>query len=204
MPRRSNERGQAAVEALLMLPLLTVLLWAVTDIGAMQFSAQRTTQVSRHAAMAAALGQPVATLRAPAGMDVEGSAQRWLGSSVAGGGALQDEWFGAAMRMLSVQVRSLPPPGNVMFGLPVSRHLSVAAGAGYAHGDADAQRRIGASSTGWLQASRTSQAEAGRMQRTVSRAEAPWGRPALSRDWLSAWGDVLPGDRLGRRMEVGR
>lgn len=204
MPRRSNERGQAAVEALLMLPLLTVLLWAVTDIGAMQFSAQRTTQVSRQAAMAAALGQPVATLRVPAGMDVEGSAQRWLGSSAAGGGALQDEWFGAAIRMLSVQVRSLPPPGNVMFGLPVSRHLSVAFGAGYAHGDADAQRRIGASSTGWLQASRTSQAEAGRMQRTVSRAEAPWGRPALSRDWLSAWGDVLPGDRLGRRMEVGR
>lgn len=204
MPRGSNEQGQAVVEALLMLQFLTVLLWAVSDIGAMQFSAQRTIQVSRQAAMAAALGQPVATLRAPARMDVEGSVQRWLAFSVAGGGALQDEWFGAAMRLLSVQVRSLPPPGNVMFGLPVSRHLSVADGAGYAHGDADAQRRIGASPTGWLQASRTSQAEAARMQRPVSQAEAPWGRPALSRDWLSAWGDVLPGDRLGGRAEGGK
>ena len=78
MQRGSNEQGQAMVEGLLMLPFLTVLLWAVLDIGAMQFSAQRTTQVSRQAAMAAALGQPVATLRAPARMDVEGSAQRWL------------------------------------------------------------------------------------------------------------------------------
>ncbi len=53
MQRGSKEQGQAVVEALLILPLLTVLLWAVSDIGAMQFSAQRTTQVSRQAAMAA-------------------------------------------------------------------------------------------------------------------------------------------------------
>ncbi|PTW97637.1 pilus assembly protein TadE [Achromobacter mucicolens] len=204
MKRGSNEHGQAVVEALLMLPLMAVLLWAVSDIGAMQFSAQRTTQVSRQAVMASALGQPAATLRAPARMDLEGSAQSWPGFSGAGVRALQDEWFGGAMRLLSVQVRSLPPAVNVMFGLPVSRQLSVASGAGYAHGDADAQRRIGASPTGWLQSSRTSLAEARRMQRFVNRAEAPWGRPALSRDWLSAWGDVVPGDRLGKRAEGGR
>lgn len=199
----SREQGQAVVEALLMLPLMAVLLWAVSDIGAMQFSAQRATQASRQAVMAAALGQPVSTLRAPWGMDLAGEAQTGAGSATPGA-ALQDEWFEGAMQMLSVRVRSLPAPGNALFGLPVSRHMSVASGAGYAHGDADAQRRVGASSTGWLQAGRTSLAEAGRMQPHVGRAEAPWGRPALSRDWLSAWGDVVPGDRLGRRAEAGK
>ncbi|MFJ3463316.1 TadE/TadG family type IV pilus assembly protein [Achromobacter spanius] len=201
--RGANERGQAVVEALLMLPLMAVLLWAVSDIGAMQFSAQRTTQAGRQAVMAAALGQPVATLRAPQGMDLAGTAQRWPGSVVAGA-SLQDEWFGAAMQLLSVQTLTLPRPGNAMFALPISRHLSVAGGAGYAHSDADAQRRVGTSATGWLQASRTSRAEAGRMQRQVGKVEAPWGRPTMSLDWLSAWGDVLPNDRLGKRAEDGR
>ncbi|WP_312432359.1 pilus assembly protein [Achromobacter sp.] len=184
-----------------MLPLMAVLLWAVSDIGAMQFSAQRTTQASRQAVMAAALGQPVATLRAPAGMDLHGAVRNWPGTVVVGAGALQNEWFGAAMQLTSVQTRSLPSPGNALFGLPISRQISVASGAGYAHGDTDAQRRVGASPTGWLQASRTSLAEAERMQRQVSKVEAPWGRPKLSRDWLSAWGDVVPNDRLGKRAE---
>ena len=200
MKRGSNERGQAVVEALLMLPLMAVLLWAVSDIGVMQFSAQRTTQASRQAVMAAALGQPLATLRAPAGMDLASTDQAWPGA-VAAGGALQDEWFGAAMNLLSVNVRALPRPGNAMFGLPIQRHISVASGAGYAHDDADAQRRVGASPTGWLQASRTSLAEAERMRRQVNKVEAPWGRPTLSPDWLSAWGDVVPDERLGKRAE---
>lgn len=199
--RGSNEHGQAVVEALLILPLLAVLLWAVSDIGAMQFSAQRTTQASRQAVMAAALGQPMATLRAPSGMGLTGAAQTWSGSAVYGPAALQNEWFGGAMQMMSVQTRLLPRPENAMFGLPISRHISVASGAGYAHGDADAQRRVGASDTGWLQAGRSSLTEAGRMQRQVSKVEAPWGRPMLSRDWLSAWGDVVPKDRLGKRAE---
>lgn len=203
MTRTASEQGQAVVEALLMVPLMAVLLWAVSDIGALQFSAQRTTQASRQAVMAAALGQPLATLRAPVGMDLAGTAQAWPGA-VAAGGALQDEWFGAAMNLLSVNVRALPRPGNAMFGLPIQRHISVASGAGYAHGDADAQRRVGESPTGWLQASRASMAEAARMQRHVGGADAPWGRPALSRDWLSAWGDVVPNDRLGKRVEDGR
>lgn len=199
--RGSNERGQAVVEALLMLPLMAVLLWAVSDIGLMQFSAQRTTQASRQAVMAAALGQPVATLRAPLGMDLDSAARSRPGTAVAGPAALQNEWFGGAMQLLSVQARLLPPPGNALFGLPISRHISVASGAGYAHDDADAQRRVGASPTGWLQASRTSLAEAERMQREVNKVEAPWGRPTSSRDWLAAWNDVVPNERLGKRAE---
>lgn len=201
MRRGSNERGQAVVEALLMLPLMAVLLWAVSDIGVMQFSAQRTTQASRQAVMAAALGQPVATLRAPLGMELAGAARSWPETAVGDAAALQNEWVGGAMQLLSVQTRSLPLPGNALFGLPISRHVSVASGAGYAHGDADAQRRVGASSTGWLQASRTSLAEAERMQRQVNKVEAPWGRPMLSQDWLSAWGDVVPNERLVKRAE---
>ena len=204
MKRRSSQLGQAVIEALLMLPLMALLLWAVSDIGALQFSAQRTTQASRQAVMAAALGQPVGLLRAPAGTDLTGAVQAFPGPAAGIGGALQDEWFGAPQKLLSVEVRSLPRAGKAMFEVPISRRISVASGAGYAHGDADAQRRVGASPTGWLQASRVSLAEAGRMQPYVDRVEAPWGRSRLSRDWLSPWADVVPADRLAPRVEGGR
>lgn len=153
MKRGSSQFGQAVIEALLMLPLMAVLLWAVSDIGALQFSAQRTTQASRQAVMATALGQPVGSLRAPAGTELSGTVQTFPGAAMKSGAGLQDEWFGAAMNLLSVEVRSLPRGGKSMFDVPISRHISVASGAGYAHGDADAQRRVGASTTGWLQAS---------------------------------------------------
>ena len=201
MKRRASQVGQAVIEAVLTLPLMALLLWAVSDIGALQFSAQRTTQASRQAVMAAALGQPVGSLRAPAGMDLTGAVQTFPGSAAKSGGVLQDEWFGAPQKLLSVEVRSQLRAGKAMFDVPISRHISVASGAGYAHGDADAQRRVGTSPTGWLQASRDSLAEAGRMQRYVDRVEAPWGRPSLSRDWLSPWADVVPNDRLVKRAE---
>jgi hypothetical protein len=202
--RGRSQLGQAVIEALLMLPLMAVLLWAVSGIGALQFSAQRTTQVSRQAVMAAALGQPVASLRAPAGTELSGEVQKFPGAAVESGAALQDEWFGAAMSLLSVKVRSLPRGSKSVLDVPILRHISVASGAGYAHGDADGQHRVGASTTGWLQASQGSLAEAGRMQGYVDRVEAPWGRPSLSRDWLSPWADVVPNDRLGKHTEAGQ
>lgn len=204
MKIRTRQDGQAVIEALLMLPLMAGLLWAVSGIGALQFSAQRATQASRQAVMAAARGQPATLWRAPDGMDVARGAQVLAGVASPRAATLQDEWFGQGMKMLSAETRSRPRAGDATFGLPIVRHISVASGAGHAHGDADAQRRVAGSATGWLQASRTSTSEAGRMQGYVDRADRPWGRPSLSLDWLSAWGDVVPADRLAKRSEEGR
>lgn len=199
-----RQRGQAVIEALLMLPLMALLLWATSGIGSLQFSAQQTTQVGRTAAMSAARGQPLPSLRAPAGMDLSGAVQTLSGTTPPQMAALQGEWLGGAMTLLSVEARAQPKRMDPLIGLSISRRLSVASGAGYAHGDADAQRRVGASSTGWLQAGQTSLSEAARMQRPVERTDGPWGRPKLSLDWLSHWADVVPADRLAKRGESRR
>lgn len=201
---RVRQHGQAVIEALLMLPLMALLLWAVSGIGLLQFSAQQTTQVSRQAVMSGALGQPLVLLRAPVGMELSGSAEVLRGAAPARASGLQDEWFGKAMKLLSVEARMQPRRADPLLGLPVVRRISVASGAGYAHGDADAQRRVGAAPTSWLQAARHSLSEAARMQGPVERVDGPWGRPRLSLDWLSPWADVLPADRLGKREGPGR
>lgn len=199
-----GQKGQAVIEALLMLPLLALLLWAVAGIGKLQLAAQQATQASRKAVMAGALGQPLATLRAPAGMDLSSDANGLSGVATPRAAALQDEWFGAALTMLSVEVRSQPLVSDPSAWPLVARRISVATGAGYAPGDADAQRRVGQSRTGWRQAAQDSLSAASSMRRPVDRVDGAWGRPGLSLDWLSAWADVVPTDRLGKGKEQNR
>lgn len=199
-----RQQGQAVVEALLMLPLMVLLLWAVAGIGSLQFSAQQTTQASRKAVMSGALGKPLQELRPPAGMGLSSDAIALPGGATQRVSALQDEWFGAGLHMLSVEVRTQPRAGDPSAWLPIARRVSVASGAGYANGDADAQRRLGAARTGWRQSGETSLSAATRMQRPVDRVDGPWGRTKLSLDWLSIWADVVPAERLGNGREQSR
>lgn len=196
-----RQKGQAVIEALLTLPLLALLLWAVAGIGKLQFAAQQTTQASRKAVMAGALGQPLAALRAPPGMALSSDAHALSGVATPRASALQDEWFDAVLTMLSVEISSQPPVAGPSAWPSIARRISVATGAGYAHGDADAQRRVGQSRTGWRQAGQGSLSEATRMRGPVDRVDGAWGRPRLSLDWLSAWADVAPADRLGKGKE---
>lgn len=199
-----RQRGQAVIEALLMLPLMALLLWAVAGIGSLQFSAQQTTQASRKAVMSGALGQPLQALRAPAGMGLSSDAAPLSGVAAPRVAGLQDEWFGAGLRMLSVEVWTQPQARDPSAWLPIARRISVASGAGHAHSDADAQRRVGVARTAWHQAGQRSLSEAARMERPVERVDGPWGRPKLSLDWLSSWADVVPADRLGNPGEQSR
>lgn len=201
---RNAQRGQAVIEALLMLPLMALLLWAVAGIGKLQFSALQTTQASRKAVMSGALGQPLSALHAPAGMALSSDDVALSGVAAPRIAALQDEWFGAGLRMLSVQVQTQPRPHDAVAWPLIARRLVVASGAGYAHGDADAQRRVAGARTGWRQAGQRSSSEAARMEHPINRADGPWGRPKLSLDWLSAWADVVPQDRLGNQREQSR
>ncbi|KGE01520.1 pilus assembly protein TadE [Achromobacter sp. RTa] len=192
----SRQHGQAVVEALLMLPLLAVLAWAVSRIGGLQFSAQELAQASRKAAMAAALGQPLKDLAAAARPGLSGTARPLAGVAPARMAALQDAWFDGGLQLLSVEARQGGPEAP-----RISRRTHVASGTGHAHGDADAQRRIGRAPDSWRRAESDSLAQARRLKHLIDRMESPWRRARLSLDWLSAWADVVPPDRLGRRGE---
>ncbi len=195
----ARQRGQAVVEALLMLPLLVLLLCAVPWIGGLQFAAQEMAQASRKAAMAGALGRPLQDLRAVTDMNLSGGADLLPGVVPPQVAALQDEWFGAGLKLLSVTASTGRRDRDAPAWLRISRRTHVASGAGYAHGDADTRRRIGKAPVAWRNAESASLVQARRLKPVIERLDAPWKRPGLSLDWLSAWADLVPADRLGRR-----
>jgi hypothetical protein len=198
-PFPSRQRGQAVVEALLMLPLLALLPRAVSWIGGLQFSAQEMAQASRKAAMAAALGQPMQDSGIVAARGLSGAARPLAGVAPPRLAALQDAWFGAGLQLLSAEAGTARQGGREP--LRIARRTYVASGAGHARGDADAQRRIGQASESWRRAADGSLGQARRLKPLVDRMDGPWRRPRLSLDWLSAWQDVVPADRLGSRGE---
>lgn len=193
------QQGQAMLEALLLLPLMAVIVWAVAGIGSLQFLAQQMSQASRKAVMSGALGQPLAPSwsRGSSVLTTQGKALQGIATPRLS--ALQDEWFGVGLQMLSVQARAAPLRVDALFAPSITRQTRVAIGAGHAHGDADARRRIASAPTAWRQAERGSLTQARRVGALVQRMDGPWGRPTVSMDWLSAWEDVVPSDRLSKR-----
>ncbi|ADP15527.1 TadE-like family protein 2 [Achromobacter xylosoxidans A8] len=201
---RTRQQGQALIEALLMLPLLALLLWAASWIGGLQFTAQEVAQASRKAAMAGALGQPSQNQHAPSGTALSRNASALPGIAPAQVTALQDEWFGAELKLMTATASTARRDRDNAAWLRIARRTHVASGAGYAHGDTDAQRRIGRAPTSWRRAESASLAEARRLKPVVDRLDGPWRRPGLSLDWLSEWADVVPADRLSNRKGAGK
>ncbi|MBB1597688.1 TadE/TadG family type IV pilus assembly protein [Achromobacter sp. UMC46] len=195
----ASQQGQAVVEALLLLPLMAMMVWAVSGIGNLQFSAQQMSQASRKAAMAGALGQPLEPAWSSASSALKSQATALSGIASPRVRVLQDEWFGVGLRWLSVQARTAPVRHDALLAPSIVRQTRVAIGAGYAHGDADARRRIAGAPTAWRQAERASLAQARRVGAIAQRMDGPWGRAAVSMDWLSPWADLAPADRLGKR-----
>lgn len=194
-----RQQGQAMVEALLLLPLMAVTIWAVAGIGDLQFLAQQMSQASRKAVMSGALGQPLAPSWARASTVLTKQGKTLQGVATPRLSALQDEWFGAGLQLLSVQAQAAPLRVDAVFAPSIARQTRVAIGAGHAYGDADARRRIANAPTAWRQVERGSLTQARRVGALVRRMDGAWGRPSVSTDWLSAWEDVVPSDRLGRR-----
>lgn len=197
-----QQRGQAVVEAMLMVPWMGVLIWAVSWVGSLQFSAQQMSQASRKAAMAAAMGQPLSPRDAMTAIGLNRRVEALTGVAALQVALLQDEWFGGELQLLSVHANANPNPYPraphlvSAFTAPITRYTRVAVGAGYAHGDKDAMHRIASAPTAWRQAQRLSVAQARRFESLVVRMDGPWGRPSMQTDWLSAWADVVPVDRL--------
>lgn len=200
--RLDRQQGQAAVEALLLLPLMAVMVWAVSGIGSLQFAAQQMSQASRKAAMSSALGQPLPSSWSRASSVMTSQAKALRGIAPLRVSALQDEWFGVGLQLLTVKAQTMPTPGSGELAPSITRLTQVAIGAGHAYGDADAQRRIGNAPTAWRQAEKASLAQARRVGTLARRMDGRWGRSAVSMDWLSAWADLVPSDRLGKRGGV--
>jgi hypothetical protein len=200
-----QQRGQAVVEAMLMMPLMGVLIWAVSWVGGLQFSAQQMSQASRKAAMAGAMGQPLSPRDAMKAIGLNRRVEALTDVAAQHVALLQDEWFGGELQLLSVHAHANPNPNPraphlvSAFAAPITRYTRVAVGAGYAHGDKDARHRIANAPTAWRQAERLSVAQARRFESLVARMDGPWGRPSMQTDWLSAWADVVPGDRLNQK-----
>lgn len=199
---RVHQAGQAVVEALLLLPLMVALLWAVSWVGGLQLSAQQMAQLSRKAAMSGALGQSLASYDSREDASLTRRTAALPGVAQPRLAILQHEWFGERLQLLSVHARTRVPGLGAWQALPISRHTHVAIGAGHAHGDADARRRIGNASSAWRQAERDSLAQARRLGPIARRVDGAWGRRALQTDWLSAWADLVPAERLGKRKRL--
>ena len=201
-----QQRGQAVIEAMVLVPLMGVLIWAVSWVGSLQFSAQQMSQASRKAAMAAAMGQPLSPRDAMTATGLNRRVEALTGVAALQVALLQDEWFGGELQLLSVHANANanananphPRAPHLVSAVtaPITRYTRVAVGTGYAHGDKDAMHRIASAPTAWRQAQRLSVAQARRFESLVARMDGPWGRPSMQTDWLSAWADVVPVDRL--------
>ncbi|WZB72244.1 hypothetical protein WJ968_12665 [Achromobacter xylosoxidans] len=181
---------------MLLLSLLTLLLHAALGLGRAQLAAMQLGNSSRKAAMTAARGQAMSLHDVRNGVALRGVAQVARGGSAsAASQSLRNDWLGEA-RLVQVRADTtvaMPPPFS---GLRISRQVQVLSGAGHARDDADAQRRVGAASLSWRRVSQVSQERARAMGQLLETARSPWGRPALSMDWLAAWHDVATVDSL--------
>ncbi len=199
-PRHRRQGGQALTEALLVLPVLTLAFLGVAWVGKLQFCAQELAQASRQAAMSVAAGASPAALRTQGALAAYDQAVP--AGATSGNAGLQAEWFGAELRWVSVTAQSRLAGSRLWEAAQIQRRTRVAVGAGHAHGDHDARHRIGAAPTTWGQAAKHSLPLARRVGALAARVEAPWRRPAISRDWLSPWADVVPADRLSKRRSA--
>lgn len=117
---------------------------------------------------------------------------------------LQAEWLGAEARRVSVTAHADVAGVGPWGAARIERRTRVAAGAGNAEGDDDVRRRIDAAAISWAQTAERSLSLAREISGQVMVADSPWGRPALSLDWLSSWADVVPAEGLARNARATR
>ena len=80
--------------------------------------------------------------------------------------------------------------------LKVPRHTSILTAAGHGADDRAVTARIAQSDHAWRSAALRSEQAGRRVAASLQGLDAPWGRPAPDFDWLRAWEDVVPADRL--------
>ncbi|MCD0501636.1 hypothetical protein [Bordetella petrii] len=200
----SIQRGQAAVEAVLVVALLVLFMHGVATVGSLQMQGLGAAQFSRHAVFLSARGMATPAFEHGALVSIDASpfvdASGTAGNPDAVG--LARDWLRADPH-LRTAFASVQAPGQVPFTqsgsaariMSIQRHTTLAVSAGHAHGQAATVQRLGMSPAGWTATAQRSQAAAQALHRRMQPVDAPWARGQWSVDWLGAWMDIGPGSR---------
>lgn len=218
--------GQALIEGMVGLGALMVLFWAVPLVGRYQDMALTSAMGSGHAAFLAtrddfsdaALAQAVTSAwmgkaayrwRDAAGQPLLRSAaiaqhRTALAASAQPGGvtaqALRRGWeledTGVRVVSMSTVARDLTQAGGR--SLTLRRGTAVLADAGHAATPAAAQARVARQGPGWRAAQAGSAVLAKGIGLLAYPVDAAWRRPRAGTDWVAAWEDLVPPDRLTR------
>ncbi|WP_019936183.1 hypothetical protein [Bordetella sp. FB-8] len=200
-----RQQGQALVESVFALAALLACACAIAWTGSAWHRVMQAAQASRAAAFLAARGGSPAARQDDVGL---GLLRNQAGPVPADAkqAQLQQDWLRADARLVTVQAeRKIHPPVGWTYlsvgDVTVHRHTSVAQAGGHAVSDMDGQRRIIDSRVGWQAAAGLSQSLAHRLRSGISGVDGAWGGRKPDTDWVSAWSQLMPVDRLasGRR-----
>lgn len=199
----TRQHGQGMVESLFALAALLACAYAIAWTGSALYQAMQAAQTSRAAAFAAARGEPAPASRDGARLAV-GRDQAGPQPSDGQQAQLQRDWLRADTRLVTVQAeRRIQAPGgwtaSPVGDVSIRRHTSVAQAGGHAVSDMDGQRRITDSRVGWQAAAESSQSLARRLRSSIAGVDGAWGARKPDIDWVSAWPQLVPADKLTSR-----
>ncbi|HEX7749989.1 MAG TPA: hypothetical protein VF445_14705 [Bordetella sp.] len=195
-----RQQGQGLVEAVFALAVLLACACAIAWTGSARHQAMQAAQASRAAAFSAARGGvPVARrdgvelnlVRSQAGPVPLDDRQAQL----------QQDWLRVDPRLVTALAeRKIRAPAgwtqSPVGEVTVRRHTSVAQAGGHAVSDEQGQRRITESRMGWQAAAEPSRSLARRLRSSISGIDGAWGGRKPDDDWVSAWPQLVPADRL--------
>ncbi len=200
-----HQRGQGVVEALLAAAALAGCVHAIAWTARLQFNGLEVSQASRLAAFSAARARQAAQddgatairLYRPVG----DMAQELTPDAVRG--QLAAQWLRVDDSLLAAQARRRVAPnggwdsvGRDAQPLVLLRHTALAAQAGHATSDAQAQHRLAESRAGWSGVTDASRRLSRTLRNRAGEVDAAWGGRKPGDDWLSAWHDLVPAGRL--------
>ena len=195
-----RQQGQALVEAIFSLAALLACACAIAWTGSAWHQAMQAAQASRAAAFSAARGGAPAVRRDESGL---GLARSQAGPIPRDGkqAQLQQDWLRVDARLVTAQAeRKIRAPAGwtqlPVGDVTVHRHTSVAQAGGHAISDKDGQQRITESRAGWQAAGDASQSLARRLRSSIPGVDGAWGGRRPDSDWVSAWPQLVPGDKL--------
>jgi hypothetical protein len=194
-----TQRGQALVEAVMVLAILLLLGAGIAVLGRLQWQGLEMTRVGRTYAFRYAQGERATP---PPGVwhGRANHAPAFLGPGGAQTILLRRDWGVEDKGIVTAYAKAVPAVVNGV-GQPyiVQRHISLLAEAGHAVSDEHTQQRIGSSNTAWRQAIQLSHHAGQRVAAALDGIDRAWGRAAPQFDWLMPWSDLVAHERLQQR-----
>jgi len=191
------QRGQALVEAALVMSVLLGVMLVVHATGVWQDEALRTGLAARQAAFAYTRFAPEPGYDIAADVNIA-LAARLTDEAQPGGvhrhaGVLRREWALGEADVTSVQaVVPMSHASHAGARLNFTRHTALLRGAGHSAGDTQVQQRVGQSALGWQTAARQSSSAGQAVAARLAPLDLAWGRAQPTFDWFSDWTARVP------------